>query len=88
MPLWAPPQPVAQAAPAPESAAMQQLRAEVTEARFDVMWWRSEGKRLAEAAMAHLERPTERTADLLRACAIGMRRQRERHEHDERDDDD
>jgi hypothetical protein len=37
--------------------------------------------------MRHLEHPTEDTADALRAHAIGMRRQRERHEHDERDDD-
>ena len=87
LPLWAPPAPVAQTAPAPESAAMQQLRAELTEARHDVRWWRAEGKRLAEAAMRHLEHPTEHTADVLRACAIGMRGQRERHEHDERDDD-
>lgn len=87
MPLWAPPAPVAQTAPAPESAAMQELRAAVTEARFDMMWWRCEGKRLAEAALRHLEHPTEDTADALRAHAIGMRRQRERHEHDERDDD-
>lgn len=67
---------------------MQQLRAELTEARHDVRWWRAEGKRLAETAMRHLEHPTEFTADVLRACAIGMRGQRERHEHDERDDDD
>lgn len=87
MPLWAPPAPVAQTAPAPESAAVQQLRAELTEARHDVRWWRAEGKRLAEVALEHLERPTEHTADALRAHAIGMRRQRERHEHDESDDD-
>jgi len=67
---------------------MQQLRAELTEARHDARWWRSEGKRLAEAAMRHLEHPTELTDAILRACAIGMRGQRERHEHDERDDDD
>ena len=66
---------------------MQQLRAELTEARHDVRWWHCEGKRLAEVALAHLEHPTEHTADALRAHAIGMRRQRERHEHDERDDD-
>jgi hypothetical protein len=66
---------------------MQELRAELTEARHDVRWWRAEGKRLAEAAMRHLEHPTEDTAAILRACAIGMRGQRERHEHDERDDD-
>ena len=66
---------------------MRQLRAELTEARHDVRWWRAEGKRLAEAALRHLEHPTEHTADALRAYAIGMRGQRERHEHDERDDD-
>jgi len=66
---------------------MQQLRAELTEARHDVRWWHCEGKRLAEVALEHLEHPTEDTADALRAHAIGMRRQRERHEHDERDDD-
>lgn len=87
MPLWAPTAPVAQTAPAPESAAMQQLRAELTEARHDVRWWHCEGKRLAEVALEHLEHPTEDTADALRAHAIGMRRQRERHEHDERNDD-
>lgn len=66
---------------------MRQLRAELTEARHDVRWWRAEGKRLAEAAMRHLEHSTDDTAFALRAYAIGMRRQRERHEHDERDDD-
>lgn len=82
MPLWAPPQPVAQAAPAPESEAMQQLRAEVTEARHDMRWWRSEGKRLAEAALEHIEHPTEHTAEMLRVCAVVMRRRRDRAEID------
>lgn len=86
MPLWAPPAPVAQAAPAPapapESAAIQELRAIVYEARFDMLWWRSEGKRLAEAALEHLERPSERTAERLRVCAQVMRRRRDRAEID------
>lgn len=61
---------------------MQQLRAEVTEARHDMRWWRSEGKRLAEAALEHLERPSERTAEMLRVCAVVMRRRRDRAEID------
>lgn len=67
---------------APAHELLEELRAEAREARHEVRWWRSEGKRLAEAALEHLERPTERTAEVLLVCARVMRRRRDAAEID------
>lgn len=83
--LWVPPPPALEAlavAIAPAHELLEELRAEAREARHDARWWRSEGKRLAEAALEHLERPSERTAEMLRVCAQVMRRRRDRTEID------
>lgn len=83
--LWVPPPPPQEALPAPIAPThelLEELRAEAREARWDVRWWRSEGKRLAEAALEHLERPSERTAEMLLVCAQVMRRRRDRGEID------